>query len=76
MAMKKMELIYKDLHVTYLEMTDNVLNESHPKGSYNKRFLSDINKDKYFLNFKDPLLVKGSKPYEGIKRQYIFKPIV
>ena len=45
-------------------------------GPYDKRFLSDINKDKYFLNFKDPLLVKGSKPYEGIKRQYIFKPIV
>ena len=62
MAMKKMKLMYKDLHVIYLEMTDSVLNEGHPMGPYDKRFLSDINKDKNFLNFKDPLLVKGEKP--------------
>ena len=75
MAMKKMELMYKDLHVTYLEMADTVLNEDSPMGPYDRRFIPDMNKDKYLQKFRDPYLVKGAKPYEGIKKQYMFKPI-
>ena len=75
MAMKKMELIYKDLHVTYLEMADNVLNEGAPLGPYGSRFLPDIKIDKYLYEFEDPLLKKGSDIYKGVKKQYVFEPL-
>ena len=75
MALKKMELIYKDLHVTYLDMADNVLNEGSPLGPYGSRFLPDIKIDKYLFDFNDPLLLKGSDIYKDIKKQYVFKPL-
>ena len=75
MAMKKMELMYQDLHVTYLEMADNVLNERAPMGPYDRRFLPDIKMEKYLYDFNDPFLVKGSQPYQCIKKQYVFKPL-
>ena len=75
MALKKMELIYKDLHVTYLEMADNVLNEGAPLGPYGSRFLPDINIDKYLYEFNDPLLMKGSEAYKGVKKQYVFESL-
>ena len=59
MATKKMELMYKDLHVTYLEMADSLLNEEAPLGPYDKRFLPDIKMDKYFYEFNDPYLKKA-----------------
>ena len=70
MAQKKMELMYKDLHVTYLEMADSVLNDT---SSLESRFLPDINIDKYLFNFNDPYLIKGSNAYKGIKKKYIFQ---
>ena len=70
-----MELIYKDLHVTYLDMADNVLNEGSPLGPYGSRFLPDIKLDKYLFDFNDPLLLKGSDIYKDIKKQYVFKPL-
>ena len=75
MAMKKMELMYKDLHVTYLEMADSVLKDGSPLGPNGANFLYDINKDKYLYDFYDPYLVKGAKPYKAIKKQYVFEPI-
>ena len=75
MAMKKMELMYKDLHVTYLEMADTVLKEDSPMGPYDKIFLPDLKEDKYLFDFNDPLLLKGVKPFKGTKKQFIFKPI-
>ena len=75
MAMKKMELMYKDLHVTYLEMADSVLKDGNPLGPNGNNFLHDINKDKYLYDFYDPYLVKGAKPYKTIKKQIIFEPI-
>ena len=67
-----MELMYKNLHVTYLEMADSVLNEKSPIES---RFLPDINMDKYLFNFNDPYLIKGSNAYKGIKKKYVFQPL-
>ena len=75
MAMKKMELMYKDLHVTYLEMADTLLKEDSPMGPYDKIFLPDLKEDKYLFDFNDPLLLKGVKPFKGTKKQFIFKPI-
>ena len=77
MAMKKMELMYKDLHVTYLEMADSILKEDNPLGPYDKIFMPDHKEDKnkFLFNFNDPLLLNGSKPYKGSKRQFVFRPI-
>jgi len=75
MAMKKMELMYKDLHVTYLEMADSVLNEGSPLGPYGSRIMNEMNSDKYLFDFNDPYLVKGSKAYKGMKKQYVFEPM-
>ena len=75
MAMKKMELMYKDLHVNYLEMADTVLKDGSPLGPNGANFLHDINKDKYIYDFYDPYLVKGAKPYRAIKKQYVFEPL-
>ncbi len=75
MAMKKMELMYKDLHVTYLEMAGNVLNENQPMGLYDRRFLPDIKMDKYLYDFNDPFLVEGSESYQCLKKKYIFKSL-
>ena len=72
MAEKKMELMYKNLHVTYLEMADSVLKDTTPIES---RFLPDINMDKYLFNFNDPYLIKGSNAYKGIKKKYVFQPL-
>ena len=72
MAQKKMELMYKDLHVTYLEMADSVLREGIALES---RFLPDVSMDKYLFNLNDPYLIKGSNAYKGIKKQYIFEPL-
>ena len=72
MAQKKMELMYKDLHVTYLEMADSVL-KSNP--SLEARFLPDVNFDENLFNFNDPYLIKGSNAYKGIKKQYVFEPL-
>ena len=73
--MKKMELMYKDLHVTYLEMADSVLKDGSPLGPNGSNFLHDINKDKYFYDFYDPYLVKGAKPYKAIKKEIVFEPL-
>ena len=43
--------------------------------SLEARFLPDINVDKYLFNFNDPLLIKGSNAYKGIKKQYVFQPL-
>ena len=75
MAMKKMELMYKDLHVTYLEMADSVLNEGSPLGPYGNRILNEMNSDRYLFDFNDPYLIKGSKAYKGMKKQYVFEPM-
>ena len=76
MAMKKMELMYKDLHVTYLEMADSVLKDGSPLGPNGANFMHDINnKDKYYYDFYDPYLVKGAKPYKAIKKEIIFEPL-
>jgi hypothetical protein len=75
MAMKKMELMYKDLHVTYLEMADSVLNEGSPLGPYGSRIMSEMNSDRYLFDFNDPYLIKGSKAYKGMKKQYVFEPM-
>ena len=72
MAERKMELMYKNLHVTYLEMADSVLKETSPIES---RFLPDINMDKYLFNFNDPYLIEGSNAYKGIKKKYVFQPL-
>ena len=71
MAQKKMELMYKDLHVNYLEIAESVLKDT----ALEARFLPDINADKYLFNFDDPYLVKGSKAYKGIKKKYVFQPL-
>ena len=55
MALKKLELMYKDLHVNYLEMADILLSEGSPMGPYERRFLPDITMDKYLFDFDDPL---------------------
>ena len=75
MAMKKMELMYKDLHVNYLEMADTLLKDVSPLGPNGANFLHDINKDKFTYDFYDPYLVKGAKPYRAIKKQYVFEPL-
>ena len=41
MAQKKMELMYKDLHVNYLEIAESVLKDTYLES----RFLPDINID-------------------------------
>ena len=71
MAQKKMELMYKDLHVNYLEIAENVLKDTYLES----RFLPDINADKYLFNFNDPYLIKGSNAYKGFKKQYVFEPL-
>ena len=68
MTTKKMELMYKDLHVTYLEMADSILNEENKM-----RELPDYN-EKHIYNFKDPYLLKGAKLYKNVKKQYVFEP--
>ena len=70
-----MELMYKDLHVTYLEMADSVLNEGSPLGPYGSRILNEMNSDRYLFDFNDPYLIKGSKAYKGMKKQYVFEPM-
>ena len=75
MALKKMEIMYKDLHTNYLEMADVILNEDSPMGPYDRRFLPDIKNDKFLFDFNDPLLLKGANPYEGTKLKYEFKPL-
>ena len=71
MAQKKMELMYKDLHVNYLEIAESVLKDTYLES----RFLPDINIDKYLFNFNDPYLIKGSNAYKGFKKQYVFQPL-
>ena len=51
MAMKKMELMYKDLHVTYLEMADSVLKDGSPLGPNGTNFLHNLIKINIFMNF-------------------------
>jgi hypothetical protein len=75
MTMKKMELMYKDLHVTYLDMAGNVLDEKAPMGLYDRRFLPDIKMNKYIYDFNDPFLVEGSPSYQCLKKKYVFKKL-
>ena len=56
-------------------MEDAILKEDSPLGPYDKRFIPDLQDDKYLFNFDDPLLLKGSKLYKGTKKQFVFKPI-
>ena len=48
-----MELMYKDLHITYLEMTDSVLNEGHLMGLIIKDFYQILIKINIFLILKN-----------------------
>jgi hypothetical protein len=75
MTMKKMELMYKDLHVTYLDMAGNVLDEKAPMGLYDRRFLPDIKMNKYIYDFNDPFLVEDSPSYQCLKKKYVFKKL-
>ena len=68
MTTRKMELMYKDLHVTYLEMADSILNEENKM-----KDLPDYS-DKNIFNIKDPYLLQGAKLYKNVKKQYVFEP--
>ena len=71
-----MELMYKDLNVTYFDIINKTLNEYSPMGPYERRFLPDIKIEKYLKDFNDPYLIKGARPYQGAKRRFSFKPFV
>ena len=75
LATKKMELMYKDLHMTYIDMADGVLSEELPYTLHKSITLSNMNMDKYLFDFNDPLLIKGAKGYKCIKKQFIFEPV-
>lgn len=74
MARKKMELMYKNLHISYLELVNSMFNdEEEINPSLIKefeRFSADVG---MFVN-EDPYLKKESKEYKVVKKQYIFEP--
>ena len=75
MAKKKMELMYKNLHVSYLEMVNTIFSDSE---KLNPSVVKEFERFGYgvgmFVN-EDPYTPRESKNCLEIKKQYIFHPV-
>ena len=75
MAKKKMELMYKNLHVSYLEMVNTIFSDSE---KINPSVVKEFERFGYgvgmFIN-EDPYKPREGKNCLGVKKHYIFNPI-
>ena len=75
MARKKMELMYKNLHVSYLEMVNSIFSDEE---KLNPSVVKEFERFGYdvgmFIN-EDPFTPKEGKNVLGVKKQYLFQPI-
>jgi hypothetical protein len=75
MAKKKMELMYKNLHVSYLEMVNTIFSDSE---KINPSVVKEFERFGYgvgmFIN-EDPYKPREGKNCLGVKKYYLFNPI-
>ena len=75
MARKKMELMYKNFHVSYLEMVNSIFSDDE---KLNPSVVKEFERFGYgvgmFIN-EDPYLPHEGKACLGVKKQYLFQPI-
>ena len=75
MAKKKMELMYKNLHVSYLEMVNTIFSDSE---KINPSVIKEFERFGYgigmFVN-EDPNTPSDGNLCLGVKKKYLFQPI-
>ena len=75
MAKKKMELMYKNLHVSYLEMVNTIFSDTE---KINPSVIKEFERFGYdvgmFIN-EDPYKPREGKNCLGVKKKYLFQPI-
>ena len=75
MARKKMELMYKNFHVSYLEMVNSIFSDDE---KFNPSVVKEFERFGYgvgmFIN-EDPFISHEGKACLGVKKQYLFQPI-
>ncbi|MBR6924145.1 MAG: hypothetical protein IKH50_06370, partial [Oscillospiraceae bacterium] len=75
MAKKKMELMYKNLHVSYLEMVNTIFSDSE---KINPSVVKEFERFGYgvgmFVN-EDPYKPREGKNCLGVKKKYLFPPV-
>ena len=75
MARKKMELMYKNFHVSYLEMVNSIFSDDE---KFNPSVVKEFERFGYgvgmFIN-EDPFISHEGKSCLGVKKQYLFQPI-
>ena len=76
MARRKLELMYKNLHLSYLQMANEVFgDEDSVNPSIIKEFERFGNGIGMFVN-EDPTAVEEVKYCKGVSKKYIFEPVV
>ena len=75
MAKKKMELMYKNLHVSYLEMANTIFSDTE---KINPSVVKEFERFGYgvgmFVN-EDPYKPREGKNCLGVKKKYLFPPV-
>ena len=74
MAKKKMELMYKNLHCSYLEMVNTIFSEESVNPSVIKEFERFGNGVGMFVN-ENPYVPREGNLCLGVKKKYLFQPI-
>ena len=74
MAKKKMELMYKNLHCSYLEMVNTIFSEESPNPSVIKEFERFGNGVGMFVN-ESPYVPREGNLCLGVKKKYLFQPV-
>jgi hypothetical protein len=74
MARKKMELMYKNLHCSYLEMVNSIFSEEGVNPSVIKEFERFGNGVGMFVN-ENPYVPREGNLCLGVKKKYLFQPV-
>ena len=74
MAKKKMELMYKNLHCSYLEMVNTIFSEESVNPSVIKEFERFGNGVGMFVN-ESPYVPREGNLCLGVKKKYLFQPV-
>ena len=72
---KKMSLMYNNLHVGYMDLVDNIINNEGPLTKNEVDKMSRLDMNKYLNNYEDPLIIKKNEKTNKVKRKYMFPPL-
>ena len=60
--------MYNNLHVGYMDLVDNIINNEGPLTKNEVDKMSRLDMNKYLNNYEDPLIIKKNEKTNKVKR--------